>query len=80
MQTMGRRKPEPTTHEIFGANLRQRREVLELSQGELAERIGCSRVNISNAERGAQGVTLVRFVALCRELECSPDEMLEGAV
>ena len=75
---MGRRKP--TIHETFGRNMRQRREELELSQGDLADRLGCTRVNISNAERGAQGVTLARFVALCAELGATPDELLEGAL
>lgn len=65
-------------HAQLGRNLRARREALGLSQTELAEALGCNRVNISNIERGAQGPTVVLLVALCLELECKPTKLLEG--
>lgn len=63
----------------FGKNLHGRREELGLSQEQLAAKVGCSRVNISNIEVGKQGVSLVMFVVLCAELGCTPDAMLKGA-
>lgn len=62
----------------FGKNVRGRREGLSLTQDELAARLECTRVNVSNIEGGRQGVSLVMFVALCGALECSPDAMLAG--
>lgn len=76
---VGGKLKDPKLIARFGKNVRDRREGLELSQAELAGKVRCSRINVSNIETGKQGVTLVMFVALCGALECTPDVMLAGA-
>lgn len=73
------KKMTPDVHVTFGRNLKQRREELALSQAALAEKVGCSRHNISNIERGNQGVAIALFVAICGALKCEPNAMLRGA-
>ncbi|MDY7092610.1 MAG: helix-turn-helix transcriptional regulator [Acidobacteriota bacterium] len=62
----------------FGQRLAQarRRSGRELTQHELAERIGLSRSSLANIERGRQRVHLHVLVRLAEALEMPPSELL----
>ncbi len=67
-------------HKKLGLNLRTRRKSKGLSQRELAEILGCSRVNLSNIELGRQGLTVVLLVDVCRELKTTPSALFKGCL
>ena len=50
----------------------------KISSGELAERIGISPANLSVLKAGrAKAIRFSTLMALCRELECQPGDILE---
>lgn len=50
----------------------------KISGGELAERIGISPANLSVLKAGrAKAIRFSTLMALCRELECQPGDILE---
>ena len=52
----------------FGALVAERRERLQLTQSELAERAGVTREWVVRLENGAHAVTLFRLMRVLREL------------
>lgn len=49
-----------------------------ISSSELARRIGTSTVNLSNIKTGKiRGVRFSTLEAICRELDCTPGDILE---
>jgi transcriptional regulator with XRE-family HTH domain len=60
----------------FGKNIRDRRKALRLSQGDLAARIGFSRVQLCNLETGKSGTTLETLIAICSVLKCTPNDIM----
>ncbi|MGM7667976.1 helix-turn-helix domain-containing protein [Microbacterium sp. A93] len=52
----------------FGALVAERREVLSLSQAELARRAGVTREWVVRLENGSTAVTLFRLMRVLREL------------
>ncbi len=64
----GREQPIPDgLMHAFGARVRARREVLNLTQHDLAEVSAVvGRTSITNIEAGRQAPTLAAYVALCR--------------
>ena len=63
-----RRKP-PDIRERFGFAVRSRRDELELTQEDLAEKSGLHRTYISDIERGARNPSLVIIEKLATALE-----------
>jgi transcriptional regulator with XRE-family HTH domain len=61
-----------------GARLRRLREARDISQVELAKRLGVTQSNISEMERGIRSVTADLAVKLSRTLRVSIDEILVG--
>lgn len=61
---------------LFGERLRQRRQALSISQGELGERTGVAVSHISNIERGKGNPTLDIMVRLCDVVGCPISTML----
>lgn len=59
----------------WGANVRQRREELRMSQVGLAEATGYSQAAISRIEKGLQDIPLAQRLALAEALEISHDEL-----
>ena len=64
--------------EQFGANVRQLREGLGISQEELGFRTGLHRTYISLVERGKRSVSLINICRLAFALKCEPAQLLEG--
>lgn len=60
----------------FGAKLRRLRRSKEVSQGELASRVGLSRVTISTIEGGKQNTQLHHVFLLARALDVSVEELV----
>ena len=50
----------------------------KISSGELAERIGITPANLSILKTGkAKAIRFSTLMALCRELDCQPGDILE---
>ena len=62
--------------QVFGQNLATARKVRRLSQADLAERVGVSRVTIANIEGGKQNVHLGQLYSLANAINASPKQLL----
>ena len=65
-------------HQAFGAHIRMIREMLGLSQEELAKRIGHKRVSVTNIEIGRQRILLNTVEDFARALGTTPKHLLKG--
>lgn len=63
----------------LGANCRQRRAALTLTQAELSERTGIAASHLSHIERGQANPTLEILEQLAKGLETSVVELLTNA-
>lgn len=54
--------------EELGALIRQRREAIDLKQGDLASIAGIDQANLSRIERGNTAATLDTYLRLCSAL------------
>ncbi len=61
---------------LIGEAIRDRRERCKLSQAELAERAGISRVYVSQLERDMKSPTLAVFCKLCAAIKIAPSKFL----
>jgi transcriptional regulator with XRE-family HTH domain len=61
----------------FGKNLRHIRKMQNLSQEELAEKVGLHRTYIGMVERGEKNITLLNIMKLSNALEISISELME---
>jgi transcriptional regulator with XRE-family HTH domain len=68
-----RRRPD--IRERFGYAVKVRREALELTQEELADKAEIHRTYLSDVERGARNVSLLNIERLARGLEFSLPEL-----
>jgi transcriptional regulator with XRE-family HTH domain len=66
-------KPPTVRRRIF---LKQWREYRDLTQEQLAERVGWSVGNVSQLERGLQGYSQEGLEALADALQCDPGQLL----
>lgn len=66
-------KPPIVRRRIF---LKQWREFRNLTQEQLAERVGWSVGNVSQLERGLQGYSQEGLEALAEALQCDPGQIL----
>jgi len=66
-------KPAVARRRIF---LKQWREYRNLTQEQLAERVGWSVGNVSQLERGLQGYSQEGLEALAEALQCDPGQIL----
>src|SRR5215217_3046337 len=60
----------------LGGLVRARRERAELTQGELAQRVGMTRTSITNIESGRQKVQLHTLYDIAAALDVSPQALL----
>lgn len=61
---------------IFGERLKQRREELGLSQGELAVKVGIKQPSVAEAE--AIGKSSKKILEYAKALECNPEWLATG--
>lgn len=64
--------------EKVGMTVRRFREVLQISQEELADRCGLHRTYIGSVERGERNISLDNIVRLAKSLDVSASQLLEG--
>jgi transcriptional regulator with XRE-family HTH domain len=62
----------------FGDNVRTRREALDLSQEQLAERANLDRTYISGVERGVRNLSLLSLVRLAKALKATSADLCVG--
>lgn len=62
-----------------GLAMRQRREALQISQDDFAEKIGMHRAQYSALERGEKNPTLPTLERICRGLQVRISELLRDA-
>ncbi|WP_202887413.1 helix-turn-helix domain-containing protein [Cohnella zeiphila] len=62
-----------------GERIRARRKALDISQEELAERIGRVPKFCADIERGQAGMSIETMLSICSLLKLSPDQLLLGA-
>jgi transcriptional regulator with XRE-family HTH domain len=71
-------------YEAFGAQVRERRTAMRLTQLELATRIKLTRGSVANIEAGRQSVLLHQFLDIAVALRVEPARLLpikeEGAI
>jgi transcriptional regulator with XRE-family HTH domain len=61
---------------VFGTMLKQLRKASDITQEELAFRVGLARNYISLLERGVKSPTLTVFLRLCVALKQQPEEVM----
>ncbi len=59
-----------------GANIRQRRRALKISQEALAEAIDVTFQQVQKYERGANRVSASCLFEICRTLKCHPSDLM----
>jgi len=62
----------------FGAAVRRRRQVLGISQEELALRAGLHRTYVGDVERGTRNVSLRNIRRLAAALGCTISDLMRG--
>lgn len=63
----------------IGASIRSRREIIGLSQEDLAHLAQIDRSHMGKIERGERNLTLLNLIKVARALECSASELLLDA-
>ena len=64
--------------QIFGQNLRRKRETLEISQEDLAEKAGLHRTYIGSVERGERNVSIDNMERLAVAVGSTIEQLLES--
>ncbi len=62
----------------FGENVRRRRELLNLSQDQLADQADIHRTFISGIERGVRNPGLVSILRIAKALDTKAAKLVEG--
>lgn len=63
---------------IVGNRLREARLAQELTQQQLAVKVGISRGSIANIEAAKQNLTTATMIAICWALGMTPEELWAG--
>lgn len=71
-------KPIEACHQAVGARVRMLRELLGLTQEDLAKRIELQRASIANIEAGRQRLLLDGVEDFARALGTTPKHLLKG--
>ena len=64
----------------FGERVRVRRRELKITQADLADRLETSVGYIGHMERGRRTPSLEMLMALCRELQVTPNYLLQDYI
>lgn len=62
--------------EAFGLKLRQKRKKAGMTQKDLADKAGVTRVYVGLIERGETSITLEKVYKLASAINCSVEELL----
>lgn len=71
-------KPIETCHKLVGLRIQQMREMLGLTQAELAKRVGLERTSIVNTEAGRQRLLLHGIEIYAKAFGTTPKHMMKG--
>jgi transcriptional regulator with XRE-family HTH domain len=63
-------------YKAFGALVRERRELLDMTQLQLSAGIGLTRGSVANIEAGRQSVLLHQFLAIATALKMPPEQLV----
>lgn len=63
-------------YKAFGAQVRERRDDLHMTQLQLSAAIGLTRGSVANIEAGRQSVLLHQFLAIADALQMTPEQLL----
>jgi len=74
---MGKKKAKPDIREKFGFAVKVRREELELTQEDLAEKAKIHRTYLSDIERGSRNLSLLNIEKLAAALSLSISELFQ---
>ena len=72
---MVKRRSKPDVRERFGTAVKFRREELELTQEDLADKAGIHRTYLSDVERGTRNLSLVNIEKLAAALSMKMSEL-----
>jgi transcriptional regulator with XRE-family HTH domain len=70
-----RTKRDQAACEAIGAKIRAARKARDLTQEDVAPRLGVTQSHLSAIERGKAGVGL-RLIRVARAIGCEPEELL----
>lgn len=71
-------KPIEACHQQVGLRIRAIREMLGLSQDDLAKRVGLKRVSVTNTEIGRQRLLLDGIERYAKALGITPKHLMKG--
>ena len=74
---MGKKRLTPDIRERFGDAVRHRREVLGLTQEDLAEKAHIHRTYLSDIERGSRNVSLINIERVAAGLSLKISEVFQ---
>ncbi len=74
---MVKRRNTPDVRERFGTAVKFRREELQLTQEDLAEKAGIHRTYLSDIERGSRNLSLINIEKLAAALAMSMSELFK---
>ena len=74
---MGKKRSDPDIRERFGFAVKARREELELTQEELAEKAQIHRTYLSDIERGSRNLSLINIEKLAAALSLPISELFQ---
>lgn len=72
------KKPIEPCYRLFGARVQQIRELMGMSQLDLAKKVGLNRTSITNIEAGNQRVLLYDVERFSKAFGLSPRNLLKG--
>ena len=67
-------------YKAFGAQVRERRDALRMTQLQLSARIGLTRGSVANIEAGRQAVLLHQFLDIAAALQVTPGRLLPAGI
>ncbi|WP_049855395.1 helix-turn-helix domain-containing protein [Dickeya fangzhongdai] len=79
MQRVSGKNDPAHTLPLLGQTIRQRRELLGLSQENLASATGIDRSHMGRIERGERNVTLLNLLRIADALEWSLEQLFAAA-
>jgi transcriptional regulator with XRE-family HTH domain len=74
---MGKKQATPDIREKFGFAVKARREELELTQEDLADKARIHRTYLSDVERGTRNLSLINIERLAEALSLSISELFQ---